>query len=339
MTVQGIRREAVEIALASEFTDDGDRMNNASAHYEPLLAMGWMGNRPEDNELAFEVGAQIPPHWCDVVADRRLRCGIDFRVERRGFAVYDFEQWTPGVVAPVAAASGRIGRFWTFGEYSEGAKPALVQRMRVMNAHLTLIHAAAAHLRSEHPLVSRLHERDLYRFDYPEESAEGYWYRPLGRRLPDRVTELERIRIGVLDASTLALSLDWLDMVVVQGVLVEFDLLNQAQVAARAHDYPLAVVGGWTVCELRIRQIARDKGMKADATVHTLTKDIRLNGPAPNDLTRRLDELRKRRNNWLHYGREPDEQTALEAVSVSAEMLKSYIPALTVGTRPDLLIL
>lgn len=236
--------------------DDGDRVNNASAHYGPLLAMGWIGDRPEDNELAFEVRSQIPTLWCDVVVDRRLRCRINVCVERRGFAVYDFEEWTPGKVTPVPAATGKAGRFWTFGEYSEGAKPALVQRLRVMNAHLTLVHAAAVHLKSEHLLVARLHERDLYRFDYPEESAEGYWYRPLGRRLPDRVTELERIRTGVVDASTLELSLDWLDTVVVEGALVEFDLLNQAQVAARAHDYPLAVVAGWTVCELRVRRIA-----------------------------------------------------------------------------------
>jgi hypothetical protein len=52
-----------------------------------------------------------------------------------------------------------------------------------------------------------------------------------------------------------------------------------------------------------------------------------------------LSTLRKQRNGWLHSGVEPDEDTALKALRLAAEMLRLIVPDLTVGTKRGLLIL
>jgi hypothetical protein len=74
--------------------------------------------------------------------------------------------------------------------------------------------------------------------------------------MPALVTVNDRNRFGVLSIAACELALDWLDLVVSADALVLFDLLNQTQAAVSTHDYALAVVAGWTVCELRTNLLA-----------------------------------------------------------------------------------
>lgn len=309
-------------------------MNETSAIYEPMLPMGWFGDQPTDHALSFEPGIPIPPGWCEVTVRRRLSCGIEIGVERRGFAVYDFADWLPGVARPPGTPAIR-----TLAAASEAAKPALIQRLRIMNAHLTLLHAAAMHQHNESPPVMRVHANDLYRFDYPDESNEGYWYQRLGDTLPTHVTAVDRTRIGTMQTATFELSIDWLDDVIAAGMLIEFDLLNQIQAALATDDYALAVVAGWTICELRIRAaglaISRGNANKVSVIVDTLVQ----HGLISKAVGDRLHELRRRRNSWLHSGVEPTEQVALESLRLATTLLQGTVPNLTTRATRRLLIL
>lgn len=85
------------------------QMEEASAIYEPVLPMGWIGERPVDHELAWQPKAEIPQGWCDAIVVKRLRCGIEVIAQTRGFVIYDFSGWSPGIARP--AGTPAIRRF------------------------------------------------------------------------------------------------------------------------------------------------------------------------------------------------------------------------------------
>jgi hypothetical protein len=316
-------------------------MNQASAHFGPFLPMGWLGDRPSNHELQVSKGTPFPSEWLEVAVQRRMAYGIEITADRRGFLIYGFGQWAPGL-SRSKRPLGAKRRFRTVRDVSEGAKPALIQRLRVMNAHLSLLHGVAMYVHNESPEVRRVTDRDLYRFDYPDDSAEGVWFRPPGERLPDTVTALDRERLGVTPLATFSLSVDWLELVLQADALIDFDLLNQTQSALRTHDYCLAVVAGWTACELRLRALARTfplPGLSTKSTAEEVCRVLADGGHLAPELTPRLATLRQRRNHWLHRGTEPEEGTAIEAVYLAAELLRSAVPDLKVRASPGMLML
>lgn len=310
------------------------QMEEASAIYEPVLPMGWIGERPVDHELAWQPKAEIPQGWCDAIVVKRLRCGIEVIAQTRGFVIYDFSGWSPGIARPAGTPAIR-----RFSDVSKAAKPALIQRLRVINTHLTLVHSAAMSLLDESPTVMRAHERDLYRFDYPDDGGDGYWYRPLGHTLPTEVTMADRERIGTVSSAIFETSLDWLDRVVTAQALVEFDLLNQTQTALDTHDYSLAVVAGWTVCELRTRALGRNVPGGQAREVSKVCEALKRSGQISSQVKGRLDRLRDQRNGWLHSGKEPDEETALESLALATELLRTIIGQLATRATNRLLLL
>jgi hypothetical protein len=119
----------------------GPLMEQASAIYEPMALMGWIGAEPANRRLAWKPGAAVPSDWSDVVLLRQLACGLIVTAERRGFTIYDFARWRPGVPRYAGSTGGL--RFRTVKDGSQARKPALVSRLRVIDSHLTLLHAAA----------------------------------------------------------------------------------------------------------------------------------------------------------------------------------------------------
>ena len=313
-------------------------MTAASAIYDPMIPMGWIGAAPADRYLVSRPGAAVPGDWRDVIVTYTLACGITITAERRGFTVYDFAGWGPA--APAAGVATRTGRhmFRTLGS-SRMAKPALVQRLRVINAHLTLMHAAAMETAGESPTVMRVGERDLFRQDV-DDDGNDYWYQPLGHGLADVVTPTDRNRFGVMPAVTFTTALDWLGQVIAAGALTEFDLLNQAQTAVSTHDYPLAVVAGWTVCELRTRALAHGlSGVRPRTNAGDVCKALEDAGRVDARLRARLTAIRERRNTWLHSGTDPSEAEAIEAMQLAAELLRAFVPSLLLRPTSSLLIL
>lgn len=313
-------------------------MEHASAIYEPMIPMGWIGDEPADRQVGWAPGSVVPADWCDIVISRRLTCGLVISAQRRGFTVYDFAQWPPGVPSPAAGTARR--RLRTVAERSEHAKPALIQRLRIVNTSLTLLHAAAMFRAQESPTVVRVNERDLFRFDYHEEGGGGYWFQPFGNGLPAEVTVNDRNRFGVLPTGTVDLALEWLDVVVASDALIEFDLLNQTQAAVSTHDYALAVVAGWTICELRTRALAAGlPGVGVKSKAGEVCDQLERLGQLPSGVVARLHGIRARRNTWLHSGVEPVEADALEALRLATELLRSTVPCLTTRATSSVLVL
>jgi hypothetical protein len=195
------------------------------------------------------------------------------------------------------------------------------------------MHAASLLIDDASPPVARIRASDLYRRDYPDESETAFWYRPLEGPLPTTVTMPEKARIGVTESRTFEISLDWLDTVIGSDLLIEFDLLNQAMAALATHDYPLTVVAGWTVCELRVRSIGVTSGVPGgtDSKIFKVCNALRDAGLLTPEITDRLHTLRKQRNSWIHEGGEPDEEVAVEAVALTTEILRDVLPDF--GTR------
>lgn len=304
-------------------------MHEVSAIYEPMLTMGWIGQMPSDHILARRVGSAIPSEWCEVVASRTLACGIKISVEQRGLTVYEFDGWAPGAVKTNLAPGFRY-----VGKISEAAKLAVIWRLRVMNSHLTLLHASSMFLGNQPLPVTRVLVADLYIYQPRDEECDGLWYREMGASLPSSVTLVDRRRTATVRVTTFEMSLDWLDRVIASDALIEFDLLNQAQTALNTHDYVQAVVAGWTGCEFRLRAQASSACIgNSHASIAHIINALRDGGLISQSIADRLHKVRRQRNSWLHSGGEPSENMALEATSLAAELLRVVIPDLDV--RPE----
>lgn len=296
--------------------------------------MGWIGQRPSDHMLVGQLGSPIPSKWREVVVSRTLACGIEVAVERRGLAVYVFDGWPPGAVETKLTSGLR-----TTGMISEAAKPAVIWRLRVMNSHLTLLHASSMFLDSQSLPVTRIQAADLYGYVHPDEGTNSLWYRGIGAALPSSVTSADRHRIATVPIATFEMSLDWLERVIASNALIQFDLLNQAQAALGTHDYALAVVVGWTVCELRLRALVPDPSIR---NAKRLINAASEHGLISRSVADRLHSVRDQRNSWVHSGGsggEPNEATALEASTLAAELLRAVIPNLVVSTERGFLYL
>lgn len=285
-----------------------------------MLPHGWIGPRPDDHRLIRTAGTLVPNAWCAEVVDAALPCGIRIIAQRRGFVVYDFAGWSRGVANP-----GRRGR--TLGEASAAATPALVQRLRVMNAHQILLHSALMVTSDESPPVTRIGNRDLYRWDRNEDGSE-YWESWTGI-LRDTVTPVDRVRTDTVPVNAFELSLAWLNDVVNAEGLIEFDLLSQAHAAVATHDRASAVVAGWTVCELGLNHLYRQQPLPGGTpTAEVMMDRLEQIGALGPETTKRLAVVRNRRNKWLHAGREPLAEVALEALDLATLMLSRIVPDL-----------
>lgn len=294
-------------------------MLDASGIYEPIQPHGWIGSRPDDHRLIRQAGAPVPEAWCDEVVNTDLRCGIRVTAQRRGFVVYDFAGWPPGV-----ANRERTTR--TLHEASAAATPALIQRLRVMNAHQILLHSAMMVTSNEASPVTRVGNRDLYGWDRDEDGTE-YWSSWAGT-LRDTVTRVDQSRTGSVPVAAFERSLTWLDDVVTNSSLIEFDLLSQAHAAIATHDRASAVVAGWTVCELSLNHL-NNRLQQPLPALHGKTPNAKklmdhlMKAGALDPMTRtRLHDVCDQRNAWLHAGQEPANKVALEALDLATLMLR-----------------
>jgi len=310
------------------------RMDECSGVYEVMFPVGWFGGAPKDQLLGAPYGQALPDDWTETMFSQSLHCGIAVTAERRGFTVYDFAGWSPGVANPPGTPAIR-----TLATVSSTAKPAVIQRLRVINTHIVLLHSAVLQRAGEVTSVQRVNERDLYRLEYADETGEPVWFQVLGNTLASHVTSIERQRFGAISADAYEQSLQWLDRVVATDAILLFDLMNQAMSALGTLDYALAVVSGWTVCELRLRALARDRGGDASARAYQVTECLQRAGDITSTLRAGLDDLRGQRNDFLHSGVEPSEATAQEAVLLSAIMLHGIIPSFAVRPGKGLLLL
>jgi hypothetical protein len=314
-------------------------MREASGIYEPMLPHGWIGPRPDDHRRGQIADAPVPRAWCEDVVNIALHCGIRVTAQRRGFVVYDFADWPPGV-----ANRGRGMR--TLREASAEATPALIQRLRVMNTHQILLHSAMLVTSNESPPVARVGRRDLYSWDHDESGSE-YWASWTGV-LCDTVTPADRVRTGTVPIATFERSLASLDHVMTAGSLslIQFDLLSQVHAAVATHARASAVVAGWTVCELSLNQLNNclqqplppDRG-KTTPNVKRVMNRLEQDGDLDPGTKQRLRDVCDKRDTWLHAGLEPADDVALEALQLATLMLRRLVPDLSTRAVGQLVIL
>jgi hypothetical protein len=301
--------------------------------------MGWIGERPDDHRLVREVGAPIPAPWQDVVVDRKLQCGVRVTMERCGFVEYDVQDWAPGLSKKPA---GQLG------ETSAAALPTLVQRLRLVNAHLALLHCAVAmHHENESVPVIRVRKDDLYSYGGIDDSPDFAWFGPNGPRR-EYVTPVERERAA--DWLTLAMvdtSLDRLDAVVANDALFDLDQLNLGLDALGTHDFNTALGAFWYICESRLRKLASAHGFqygtKKDGTprspmISEVVKDLEAAGLIGSKQKDGLDDVREGRNALLHAGTEADQSMTDKCLALATELLARIAPGLKARTPRPLFI-
>ncbi|GAB3852688.1 hypothetical protein ACFPIJ_64235 [Dactylosporangium cerinum] len=308
--------------------------------YEQVLPMGWIGERPEDHRLVRQVGAPIPAAWRDVVVDRKLQCGVRVTMERCGFIEYDVEDWAPGL-------SNKPTGY--LRETSAAALPALVQRLRLVNAHLALLHCAVAmHHENESVPVRRVRKDDLYTFAGIEDSPDFAWFGSDGPR-QESVTPAERERAAEwLTLEMAETSLDWLDAVVAAGALFDLDQLSLGLDALGTHDFNTALGAFWYICESRLRKLASAHGLrylKKDGTerspmISEVIKDLEAAGLIGPKQREGLDEVREGRNALLHAGTESGQSMTDKCLALATELLAGVAAGLRARTpRPLFIVL
>jgi hypothetical protein len=296
------------------------------AIYEAMFPIGWIGKMPSSVRTIM-LNDPIPDDWKDVVVARQLTCGINIEAQRRGFVIYDFSAWPPGIVRPSRAPI-------RLGDVSDDAKKALIQRLRLINSHLMLLHAASMHDGHGSPVVLRVERRDLYHQDADDE-GNSFWFGLTGP-IASSWTRVESNRCNdSLPTSTFELALGWLDAIVKLEAINEFDLLSQAFTAVWNHDYPLALITSWSICERRINALCvkgqipltrpRDGGF---VPVKTLMNELAAAGTLTGNVQRQLDKVRESRNIWIHGGPEPDETLARNALESATLLLRDLLPGL-----------
>ena len=144
--------------------------------------------------------------------------------------------------------------------------------------------------------------------------------------------------LGLAVAET---SLDWLDAVVANHALVDFDRLNQAQDALGTHDFSAAVGALWQICESRLHELAvkHQLNLEVRINVSKLCKRLEQSQLLATDLKNRLDVVREERNRLIHYSVEPSVTTAHECLDLATELLKSVVPNLATRAPHHLLLL
>ncbi|GAA4474330.1 hypothetical protein [Phytohabitans houttuyneae] len=303
--------------------------------YEQVLPMGWIGDRPADYGVAGQVGANTPSLWQRVVVDRKLVCGVNVTMQQRGFTVYNVRGWPPGMP--------NYGGGWyrTVGQAAAAELPALVQRLRLVNAHIALLHCAAMHHDNQSPPVLRVRSSDLYRYEPSEDGTDGWWVGQ-GRSEPSLIGPADGMRIN--DALPLAVAeaaLDWLDVVVARDALVDFARLNQGQDALGTQDFSTALDALWQICESRLHKLAAEHhlNVRARAAVSEVMRKLDQRVLLPAGVKDRLDQVREERNALLHQGAEPSAETAHECLSLATELLKTVVPDLATRAPKHMFLL
>ena len=307
-------------------------MHEASGIYEPMLTHGWIGPRPDDYRLALKVGNPVPKAWCNEIVNEDLNFGVRVTAQRRGFVVYDFADWQPGV------ANSKRG-IRTLSEASADSAPALIHRLRVLNAHQILFHAATLFTTGETLPATRIASRDLYKWDLYD-GEEEYWYSSAGALL-DTIVPADRLRTDSVPIAAFKLSLEWLDLAARADSLIEFDLLSQAHVAVSTHDRASAVVAAWTICELSLNHLNNDlpqplppTGRHTTPNAKRLIDHLERAGRLDPDVKRRLKAACDERDTWLHAGHEPTGDAALEALDLAIVMLRLRQIVADLAARP-----
>lgn len=122
-------------------------------------------------------------------------------------------------------------------------------------------------------------------------------------------------------------------------------LLNEAICAYKVHNFPLAVVAAWSICErlqslawaeycgeaerndrIRLNKDRRKNLSKGrDFTAAVVATVLQMAGVLDVNLGEKLQKARSARNNWLHAGARPNRERAWECIEAAVAMCDKVI--------------
>lgn len=215
-------------------------------------------------------------------------------------------------------------------------------RVQVANALALSIHSATLELDNLSTGGFRVTHEDLMHFHSTLSGFSGGADLPL---VPGEGYLMPRNRFGLCREEVLLRASELLEGVLASDepeALNLVNLLNHGLIACKGHDFDLAVVTAWSVCERVMGQVLLTYAEK-QASAHSLQVNrgrrrnwnrlgaattaevLALAGLLPSELESRVSEIRKVRNAWIHGAEPPTYGDATESVMLAAALLERYL--------------
>lgn len=303
---------------------------NHSYFYMPPA---WIGSTPGTLELRHPNSNLVK-----VVCSRQLPVGIRIDAHRDGVFTFDFTGWPEGrpITIPAYTEVGGQRLPEHILEARKLAEQHRYQCMSVMNAHLACLSTAMSRAQGLGVAVRQVITPSAYFTTHwqgnrrvllgiePNDPVLAYVAAHF-RLDPD--IQGKRTRI-VIQLDTVKHSFDLLDKILTSAVpdaLLLTKLIYLAATNYYEHDFPTALTLSWTVCEKLLRIIwdsyiasshapigaagkpkerinkERKKMLTGrDFTASVMSEVLELAGPLKHEIYRKLSEVRRRRNAWLH---------------------------------------
>jgi hypothetical protein len=287
----------------------------------------WLLSEPENwyQRRVLTWAEMLDEEWtCDLGSGVRVGATVG------GMLTLDFAAF-PSALAPSEDA----------GPNFEAQIAAMRVRVQVANALALSIHSATLELDKLATGGFRVTHEDLMHFHSSLSGFSGGAGLPL---VPGEGYLMPRLRTGCCREEVLLRASELLEDVlssVDPEALNLINLLNHGLIACRGHDFDLAVVTAWSVCERVMGQLLLTYA-EAQASAHSLplnrdrrnnwnrlnaattTEVLALAGQVPPDLEERVSRIRKVRNAWIHGGDPVSYGMATESVMLAATLLERY---------------
>lgn len=290
----------------------------------------WLVSEPEDNPHLLNPHTQT---FFNKVIEYQSGAGIGITGHQGGFFKFNFHGFAPAI-------SQNTEEHHSFEEAVRVAS----ERVLVMNSFCFCLHSGRLKSDLFDSATTLVSTKDIVNFreDGSGFGGDGMSKLPLMNSAPEFYT-------GVISRASCEQAFSLLDKMLrfnEQGAVQLSALLNESVAAYKQHNYSLAVSTSWTVCEVLISRIwsdyistdpatgqARSLNRERrenlqnsrDFTASTIAEVLNLAGRLPEDTFKKLRDVRKNRNSWLHSMKRPSRETAFLGVSTAAELLGEMI--------------
>lgn len=290
----------------------------------------------------------------DEVFRGELSIGVPVRVLREGMFIFDFSAWEPGRPLPVQDDPG---------DFDVIAAIAL-RRSTLMNAHLACLYTAIARLQDIAPQGTMVvTPSELITINSFEESwggtggdtrlsalSQARFASTYGVGLPPCFDWRLMFRFPTVEVPTLEESFRLLNTITnhsSESLLDTVDLYMRGCRAQQDHNYSLALVMMWTICEQLLQKLwrrylndnrqreldgnkvpfvtrERKKALEDSRTfsASVVSEMLSLVGRLPLHLYKELTKARKTRNRWVHDLAPVSREAAQSSVKAAEQMLR-----------------
>lgn len=276
----------------------------------------------------------------DPIWSTTTQTGLEVSATAGALLMVDFDKWPAALAAPEQPSG--------WGDL-DAAIASMHTRVQICNALALAIHSATVEVQGTSTGGFRVTHEQLMHF---HSSGNGFSNSGQLNRVPGHGVLMPRNRHSVCSVEVLERACQTLDDLLQHPdarTLDLFELLNTSVVACRGHDFDLAAVGAWAVCEAVLGS-ALDEYAHGQAEAHqlsvtvgrraqwsrlgaaTTTEVLALAGVLPTGLDERLSAARKARNAWIHRGEPVGYLAATSSTQLAADLLGRFgWPTVTVA--------